>query len=99
MGRIEPHQVVKLTEKFVPTVLQYEDYNKGIYNFERLPDLRGHVSDYNGEVINNYGTRGAAGVSLPEGLEIIHSGSIIPTGDYYGTAVALKDIAVYNDNN
>jgi len=34
--------------------------------------------------------------SLPEGLEIIHNGSIIPTGDYYGRGIILRDSSIYN---
>lgn len=37
--------------------------------------------------------------TLKDGLEIIHIGSIIPTGTYYAKAIALSDISIYDSNN
>lgn len=99
MGSIQPNQVVRLIQKVVPEVLQYEDYNKGVYHFGDLSGLRSNNPSYNGEISDSYGNIGAANTTLPEGLEIIHNGSIISTGEYFGTGLTIKDAQVYNDNN
>lgn len=102
MGRVYPHQVVPILRKVIPQSATYEEYaTHGVYNFgSSMDDMRtAEHLEQDGSVTDINGTVGAANSFLPSGLEIIHTGSIISTGSYYGLAFALNDISVYNDNN
>ena len=102
MGRVYPHQVIPILRKVIPQSATYEEYaTHGVYNFgSSMDDMRSASTlEQDGSVTDTYGNVGAANSFLPDGLEIIHTGSIISTGSYYALAIALNDISVYNDNN